>query len=143
MLKLVEPYGKAGGNVFRLSTRTSVKKTWDMVQKIPGKFSSPLVKCLDMDQGKASSTKDVADALGVTFAKNLSFDNALKSLNVSKNRQRGNYNFTSSNDEDYDLPFTMDELDESLGRAKDSAEGPDYIHYQLSNTYQNLQKKSM
>ena len=118
--------------VSRLNTRTSVKKTWDMVRKISGKFSSPPVKYLDTEQGKASSTKEIADALGATFAKNSSSDKYTEKFKHFKEQtERKRYNFTSLNDEDYNLPFTMDELDESLSRSNDSAEGPDDIHYQL------------
>ena len=45
-----------------------------MVRNISGKFSSPPVKFLNTDQGRTSSTKDIGDALGTTFAQNSSSD---------------------------------------------------------------------
>ena len=102
-----------------------------MVRKISGKFSSLPVKYLDTQQGKAS-TKEIADALGATFAKNSSSDKCTEKFKRFKEQtDRKRYKFTSSNDEDYNLPFTMDELDGSLSRVIGSAEGPDDIHYQL------------
>ena len=38
---------------------------------------------------------------------------------------------SSDLDEDYNSPFTIDELKEALGKAHDSAPGPDHVHYQL------------
>ena len=114
-----------------------------MVRKISGKFSSPPVKYLDTEQGKASSTKEIADALGATFAKNSSSNKCTQKFNRFKEQtERKRYNFTSLNDEDYNLPFTMDELDESLSRANDSAEGPDDIHYQLIKHLSKSAKKN-
>ena len=131
--------------VSRLNTRTSVKQTWDMVQKISGKFSSPPVKYLDMDQGKPSSTKEIANALGATFANNSSSNKCTEKFKRFKEQmEKKRYNFTSSNDEDYNLQFTMDEVDESLSRANDSAEGPDDIHYQLiKHLLKSVKKKTV
>ena len=99
-----------------------------MVRKISGKFSSLPVKYLNTDQGKASSTKDIAGALGTTFAQNSSSEKCTEKFKLFKEQtERKRFNFTSSNNEDYNLPFTMDELEESLHRDKDS----DDIHYQL------------
>ena len=114
-----------------------------MVRKISGKFSSPPVNYLGMDQGKASSTKDIADTLSVTFAKNSSSDKCTEKFKHFKEQtERKRCNFTSLNDEDHNLPFTMVELDESLIRANDSAEGPDDIHYQLvKHLSKSAQKK--
>ena len=105
-----------------------------MVRKISGKFSSSPVNYLGTNQGKASSTKDIVDALDATFAKNSSSDKCTEKFKRFKEQtERKRYHFTSLNDEDYNLPFTMYELDESLGRGNDSAEGPDDIHYQLKH----------
>ena len=105
--------------VSRLNTRMSVKKTWDIVRKISDEFSTPPVKYLDMDQGKASSTKDKADALCATFAKNSSSDKCTEKFKCFKEQtERKIYNFTSSNNEDWNLPFTMDELDDPSAESR-------------------------
>ena len=39
--------------------------------------------------------------------------------------------FSSTNEEDYNLPFSMTELKQSLQRTNDSATGLDQVHYQL------------
>jgi len=40
-------------------------------------------------------------------------------------------NFTSANNEPYNLPLTLSELSTAIHFSHDSAPGPDNIHYQL------------
>ena len=52
-----------------------------------------------------------------------------KALKPNKNNIK--LKFTSDNGEDYNELFSLDELLTSLNKAKDTAVGPDDIHYQL------------
>ena len=73
-----------------------------------------------MDQDKTSSTKDIADALRATFTKNSSSNKYTEKFKRFKEQtDRKIYNFTSSNDEDYNRPFTMNELDEPMTLLRD------------------------
>ena len=73
-----------------------------------------------MDQDKTSSTKDIADALGATFAKHSSSNKCTEKFKRFKEQtDRKRYNFTSSNDEDYNRPFTMNELQEPMTLLRD------------------------
>ena len=46
-------------------------------------------------------------------------------------KEKRHLNFSSKNEEEYNLPFSMAELKQSLQRANDSATGLDQVHYQL------------
>ena len=40
-------------------------------------------------------------------------------------------NFKSSNNEEYNTPFNLDELKDAISKAHDTATGPDEVHYQM------------
>ena len=118
--------------VSKLNSRSPIKKTWEMIRKISGKFSSSPVRYLETDQGRATSKKEIADTLGASFAKNSSSDNYTDSFRkYQEQAERKNLNFKSDNNEIYNTPFTFKELETALSGAKDSAAGPDDIHYLL------------
>ena len=118
--------------VSKLNTNTSVKQTWNMVRKISGKHASSPTKFLNTPAGTASSKKEIADALGETFAKNSSTDNYTEEFKKLKSaKEKSPINFASQNTESYNKPLTVEELEVVLGKSKDSTTGPDEIHYQL------------
>ena len=57
------------------------------------------------------------------------YDPNFKSFKTKQEQHK--LNFTSDNGEDYNQLFSLDELLTSLSKAKDTAVGPDDIHYQL------------
>ena len=46
-------------------------------------------------------------------------------------QQKINFNFKSSNTEEYNNPFNLDDLKEAISKSHDTATGPDEIHYQM------------
>ena len=46
-------------------------------------------------------------------------------------KEKRRLDFSSKNEEEYNLPFSMTELRQSLQRANNSATGLDQVHYQL------------
>ena len=46
-------------------------------------------------------------------------------------QQNINLNFKSSNTEEYNNPFNLDELKEAVSKSHDTATGPDELHYQM------------
>ena len=46
-------------------------------------------------------------------------------------KEKRRLNFCSKNEEEYNLPFSVTELRQSLQKANDSATGLDQVHYQL------------
>ena len=104
-----------------------------MVRKISGKNSTSTTKHLIKPDGnKATERQDIADTLAEEIKNNSSSQNySPKFQKIKASREKRKLNFKSSNLEDYNIPFTMTELKDSLNKAHDTATGPDEIHYQL------------
>ena len=56
--------------VSRFSSRTSIKKVWDMVRKIQGKGKLTSVNHLKKNNDNITSKKDIANTLADNFSKN-------------------------------------------------------------------------
>ena len=118
--------------VSKLNARTSMKKCWDMVRKIKGKGGSPSVKHIEKNGQKITQPRDIANTIGEAISFNSSSAHYSSKFQRIKNRQeRHPLIFQSDNTEPYNQPFSMDELRTALGKAHDTAPGPDQIHYQI------------
>ena len=53
-------------------------------------------------------------------------------------KEKRRLDFSSKNEEEYKLPFSVTELRQSLQRANDSATSLDQVHYQLLTHLPNL-----
>ena len=118
--------------VSRLNSRSSVKKTWDMIRKVNDKNSSLNVGHLNVGDNVVTSKADIAYVLADTFAKKSSSSNYLTSFKKFQNtKEKSNLNFQSNNNEHYNKDFTMKELRKALKKCHDTAVGCDDIHYQF------------
>ena len=73
----------------------------------------------------------MAEALVINLSKHSSTDNyssEFRKIKMLKEKRR--LDFSSTNEEDYNVPFSMTELKQSLQRANDAATGLDQVHYQ-------------
>ena len=132
--------------VSNLNYKTPIKKVWDMVRKICGKSKAASHQHLNSNfnggaETKATTKKDIADTLGDAFSKNSSNSNYPKEFqNYQKHQEKIKLNFKSSNNEEYNNPFNLDELKDAINKSHDTATGPDEIHYQM---LKNLPPKSL
>ena len=118
--------------VSRLNSRSSVKKTWDMIRKINGKNSSLNVGHLNVGNDVVTSKTDIADALADIFAEKSSSSNYSEAFQKFQNtKEKTKLNFKSNNNEHYNKDFTMKELKKALKKCHDTAVGCDDIHYQF------------
>ena len=118
--------------VSRLNSRSSVKKTWDMIRKISGKNSSLNVGQLNVGDDVVTSKTDIADAVADTFAEKSSSSNYSAAFQKIQNtKEKTKLNFKSNNNEHYNKDFTMKELKKALKKCHDTAVGCDDIHYQF------------
>ena len=116
----------------RLNSRSSVKKTWDMIRKINGKNSSLNVGHLNVGHDVVTSKADIADVLADTFAEKSSSSNYSTSFQKFKNtKEKTKLNFKSDNNEQYNKDFSLKELRKALKKCHDTAVGCDDIHYQF------------
>ena len=104
-----------------------------MIRKISGKSKSPSFTHLNTKRGtKATSKEEIANTLGETFSDNSSSRNySEKFQNIKKQEEKMKLNFTSSNTEEYNSLFNITELKDAIAVSKDTATGPDDIHYQM------------
>ena len=123
--------------VSNLNYKTPIKKVWDMVRKISGKSKSASHQHLNTNfnggaETKATTKKDIADTLGDAFSTNSANRNYSKEFqNYQKQQEKIKLNFKSSNNEEYNNPFNLDELKDAINKSHDTATGPDEIHYQM------------
>ena len=123
--------------VSNLNYKTPIKKVWGMVRKISGKSKAASHQHLNSNfnggaETKATTKKDIADTLGDAFSKNSSNSNYPKEFqNYQKHQEKIKLNFKSSNNEEYNNPFNLDELKDAINKSHDTATGPDEIHYQM------------
>ena len=119
--------------VSKLNSRTSTKKTWDMIRKISGKHSQNPISQLKKADGEIAQTpKDIADTLASHFREKSSSDTHSDTfINHKKLAEKEKLNFNSDNTESYNSPFTLKELRSALDKAHNTCPGPDDIHYQI------------
>ena len=118
--------------VNRLNSSSKSKKVWDMIRKISGKNKSSPINHLSKNHVKATNKKDIADLLAKTFSTNSSSNNYNEQFqNIKKKAEKTKLNFKSNNLEDYNQPFSLSELTDSIMKSHDTAVGPDEIHYQF------------
>ena len=118
--------------VSRLNSRSSVKKTWDMIRKINGKNSSFNIGHLNVGDYVVASKADIADVLADTFAEKSSSANYSTAFQKFQNfKEKTKLNFKSNNDELYNKDFTIKELRKALKKCHDTAVGCDDIHNQF------------
>ena len=128
---------KSWRNVSNLNYKTPIKKVWDMVRKISGKSKAASHQHLNSNfnggaETKATTKKDIADTLGDAFSKNSSNSNYPEEFrNYQTHQEKINLNFKSSNNEEYNNRFNLDELKDAINKSHDTATGPDEIHYQM------------
>ena len=117
--------------VSKLNSRTTTKKTWDMIRKINGKGQPPL-RHLEANNTALEAPRDIADALAETFCKKSSPANYSEKFQRNKTREeKKKLNFNSSNSEHYNKLLTFKELKSALNKAHDSSPGQDKVHYQF------------
>ena len=117
--------------VSKLNSRTTTKKTWDMIRKINGKGQPPLRR-LEANNTALEAPRDIADALAETFCKKSSSANYSEKFQKNKTREeKKKLNFNSSNSEHYNKLLTFKELKSALNKAHDSSPGQDEVHYQF------------
>ena len=115
----------------KLNARKSMKKCWDMVRKIKGKGGGPSIKHIEKNGQKIPQPRDIANTIGEAISFNSSSAHYSSKFQRIKNiQERHPLIFQSDNTKPYNQPL-IDELRTALGKAHDTAPGPDQIHYQI------------
>ncbi|KAG1658849.1 RNA-directed DNA polymerase from mobile element jockey [Nymphon striatum] len=118
--------------VSKLNSQSTIKSAWDRLRKIRGKGTSDAYKHLNVGGTAITSQLGIANALGQSFCRNSSSENCTGSFRSYKNRaEKHQLDFKTTNTEVYNQVFSLEELRRSLRASKDTAPGPDSIHYQM------------
>ncbi len=118
--------------VSKLNNRSPIKKCWDMIRKISGKGGGPRVKHLTNNGQQITDPKEIANTIGTTISRNSSSQNyRSKFKRIKTYKESKPLNFSSTNQESYNKPFTIEDLKSALDKSHDTAPGPDEIHYQI------------
>ena len=120
------------GGISVINSKTQTKKVWKAIRKIKGKGGCNSVNHLKVNGNFITDKKEVAEVLGKNLSKNCLPDNYSDEFQRIKTlKEKRRLDFSSKNEEEYNLPFSVTELRQSLQRANDSATGLDQVYYQL------------
>lgn len=119
--------------VSSIGNQTPLNKVWKMIRNLKGTGSAPSAHHLNRADGSVAETKkEIADEIAGRLAFNSSSEhyshNFLRAKQRAENTQ---LNFTSTNAEYYNIPFTLEELSACLSSSSNTAPGPDKISYQI------------
>ena len=115
-----------------LSFKTDTKKVWDIVRKIKGKANLETNKCLKSGNTIITNRKEVANILAETIHKNSSSDHYSSEFQAIKNRAESKpIQFPEDSAQEYNILFSITELEDAILKSNNSAPGADEIHYQF------------
>jgi ribonuclease HI/endonuclease/exonuclease/phosphatase family metal-dependent hydrolase len=118
--------------VSSINEKTSSQEMWSKIRKVSGKAKRQQITSLKTAVGNITNKTDIAEELAAHFGKMTSSENH---PNVFKeNRARIEIEPIipiENDDEDFNLLFTEDELENALSSCKGSSPGPDGVHYQM------------
>jgi ribonuclease HI len=119
--------------VSKLNHKTKITKVWDMVRKISGKYKSRAVHHLKNPDGTMSkSTTEISNTLAKHYSKSSSSNNYCAQFqNIKAAKEQQNIDFSSNNHESYNKRFRLKDLKRALRKSKNTAPGPDKIHYEF------------
>ena len=116
----------------KLNSKTTSQKVWKAIRKIKGKRGSSSVGHLRENGNLITDKKQIANLLASNISKNSSTENYSPCFQKIKEvKEDKRLNFSSDNQEEYNLSFSLTELKQSLQKSYDSATGLDEVHYKL------------
>ena len=122
----------------KLNSKTQTQKVWKAIRKIKGKGGCNSVNHLKVNGNLITDKKEVAEILAKNLSKISSTGNYSDEFQrIKMLEEKQCLDFSSKNEEEYNLPFSVTELRQSLQRANDSATSLDQVHYQLSTHLPN------
>ena len=123
-----------------INSKVHSKKVWSMVQKLTGKNIPSHLNHLKDDQGNfITNHKDISNKFASTFSHNSSSNNYSEEFrdNIKAQEESTPIDFTDNNTYKYNKRFKLRDLKRSIKRAKNSAPGPDQIHYLILKNLPN------
>ena len=123
-----------------INSKVHSKKVWGMVQALTGKKVPSHLNHLKDDQGHfITDSKDIANKFGSTFSHNSSSNNYSQDFrdNVKAREENTPIDFSDNSYHKYNKKFKLRDLKCCIKRAKNSAPGPDEVHYLILKNLPN------
>lgn len=111
---------------------TPASQVWEKVRRISGKRSSYVISGIESNNSILTSFPDIANAFGTHYEAVSSSEHYSASfLRKKAVAEKHRLNFSSSNEESYNAPFSKWELTSVIRHLKDSSPGGDRIHNKM------------
>lgn len=118
--------------VSTINVRTPVTEVWQKLRRLRGGSDRPPIISLNDNDVIVSDQVEVAEMLARHYVQVSSSDNYDEDFRRFKQAIENSEALDFSDDScSFNVPFTMEELKESLRCSKDSTSGPDQVHYQM------------
>ena len=117
--------------VSKINNTTPISKVFKMIKKFNGTFKEP-IQHISKNNTFVETNKEIANEIASTLSKNSSSDNYNENFKkYKKSAEKEKLNFNSKEKENYNSPFTMKELLDSIKDLNDTSPGPDNIHNKI------------
>ena len=127
--------------ISKINRNTPIKTIYDTMRKIRGRPPKK-ISFLKDGNNTYTSTEQISNKLAQSFSNVSSTNNYSNAFRQHKiNMEQIQLNLSDDQDEQYNRPFTMKELNHALSDTSDTSPGPDGIHYQMiKNLPQNAKE---
>ena len=128
--------------ISKINHKTPISKIWKSIKKIQGKnVPTPSKHLLKPDGTFAEAEEEMANVLGEAFANNSSRHHYSPRFQAYKEQSEAKpVDFSSDCSEEYNKPFSVDEILLCLTDLKETAAGPDEVHNKI---LKNLPKQTI
>ena len=100
------------------------------------------ISVLHNNGNKITTPKDIANSLAQSLVKTSSYsDCSQKFLNIKRQSESENIDFSGNENAEYNLPFTFLELASALSSSKNTSPGYDQIHYLMLKNLPDIAKE--
>ncbi|XP_056635929.1 uncharacterized protein LOC130444674 [Diorhabda sublineata] len=111
-----------------INSSTPINKVWTKIRKMNGHSSKSTIRSIKHNDRYYSSTIDIANILGQSYQEQSSTSNFTRDfLNNKAQIEQTPISFEDTLDNPLNLPITIEELDSSLEKMKNSSSSPDNI----------------
>ena len=119
--------------VSSLGEKVKAKKMWAMIRKMTGKkVPGHLHHMKDSDGNLITNKEELSNLIGKTYEDIHSSSNYSKDFeNTKKKEEEKTFDFNDGSKHRYNRKFRLRDLRRSIKKAKDTAAGPDQVHYQI------------
>lgn len=116
--------------ISELTTKTPSSQIWNRIRKLQGKFTPSPLPILKMGNNYISDPKQVADILGSHFSNISSVSNYSPEFQQQRNNTV-NVPPHSNNTESFNIPFSMEEMENAISKSSPTSPGEDEIRYEM------------